>query len=148
MHLTRRYTPPAKPLCGVCILNFSDCCICRYDHVYIIFFIGTDRPTLKYLHRHVIYYIGPKYYSIGLELLDVDNVSRLEVIRENNPNKSKECAAEMLHLWLETSEDASWNKLIQALRQPHVGLLFLASEIEKVLLKEEDISFKGMITIM
>ena len=114
----------------------------------LCFFIGTDRPDLRYLHRCVIPDIYAHWYEIGLELLDVDKKLILEHIRPNNPD-TKSCTAEMLQFWLQSRVDASWNELIQALRQPGIGLSVLALKIENMLVvKEEDISFKGIITIM
>ena len=114
----------------------------------LYFFIGTDRPELKYLYRYVRPLIYTHWLEIGIELLGEVNILNLSVIRENNRDDGQICAVKMLHLWLQSSEDASWNELIQVLRQPHMGLSVLASKIENMLVKEEDISFKGMITIM
>ena len=122
------------------IVAFVDVITCT-----LYFFIGIDHPGLKYLNRYVRPNIGTDWYVIGLELLDV---SRLEAIRKEYPNDSNSCATEMLKLWVERRVDASWNTLIQALRQPHIGLSVWASKIENMLVKEEDIPFKGMITIM
>ena len=129
-----------KILVIVAFVDMITCTLC--------FFIGTDRPMLKYLYRYVRTYICTQWYEIGIELLDIDDIPRLEMIRQNFPGDPSQCVALMLELWLERKEDASWDTLIRALRQPHIILLVLASKIENMLVKEEDISFKGMITVM
>ena len=125
------------------IVAFVDVITCT-----LCFFIGTDRPTLKYLNKYVRPHISTHWLEIGIELLDIGDEPILEIFRENYPNNSNRCASEMLQLWLNKRVEASWNILIQVLRQPHIGLSVLASKIENMLVKEEDISFKGMVTIM
>ena len=125
------------------IVAFVDVITCT-----LCFFIGTDRPALRYLYRHVRPHICTDWYYIGIELLDIEDESRLDIIKMQYPNNSNSCATEMLKLWLNKRVEASWNILIRVLRQPHIGLSVLASKIENMLVKEEDISFKGMVTIM
>ena len=43
----------------------------------------------------------------------------------------------MLDLWLMKQPTASWNQLIEALRQPGINLGTLATKIEQVLLQPE-----------
>ena len=57
-----------------------------------IFFIGTDRPHLKYLYRHVKPEIASRWYEIGVELFDVDDEKVLEAIKTNNPGNADKCA--------------------------------------------------------
>ena len=123
------------------IVAFFDVITCT-----LCFFIGTDRPTLIYLNKYVIPHICVLWYDIGVQLLDMDDLSIFEVIRANNSNDVIRCATEMLKHWVKTRVDASWNTLIRALR--YIGQSFLASKIENMLVEGGDISFKGMITIM
>ena len=125
------------------IVAFVDVITCT-----LCFFIGTDCPTMRYLHKYVIPHIYAQWYDIGIQLLDVEDESMLKVIIANNPDIPEKCTTELLNLWLTRRENASWNELIHVLRQPHIGLSVLASKIKNMLVKEEDISFKGMITIM
>ena len=110
------------------IVVFVDVITFRY-----YFFIGTDRPTLRYLFKHVRPHIIAKWYEIGLELLGMGDESKLQVIREKYPSDHENCVSEMLQLWLQMKVDASWNKLIQAFRQSQIGLSSLASKIENML---------------
>ena len=97
------------------------------------FFIGTDRPALKYLNKYVAHHIVTKWFDIGLELLEHEE--RLLVIRADNPNDSLTCVKRMLRSWLEMKKDAHWNQLLEIFRQPHIDLQSLASRIENMLLK-------------
>ena len=113
---------------------------------FIFLNIGTDRPDLKYLYKHVRPRIATRWYEIGLELLGKGNEKKLFAIKDNH-NDYEECAVEMLKLWLNRKMDASWNQLTQALRQSSVDLPSVASKIENMLSEENDILFKGIITI-
>ena len=98
-------------------------------------YTGTDRPAMKYLNRYVKTFITAKWYDIGVELLDVKDESVLNTIGIDHPNDSEKCSAKMLRLWLEKKSDASWNQLINTLRQPNIKLEYLALEIEGMLSK-------------
>ena len=97
--------------------------------------IGTERPALKYLNRHVVVNITDKWYNIGVELLDVGDEIVLNTIGTNHPGDAEKCTEKMLQLWLERRSDANWNRLIQALRMPNIRLDTLASKIESMLNK-------------
>ncbi|XP_065907962.1 uncharacterized protein [Dysidea avara] len=80
---------------------------------------GKNSPTLKLLNRLVKKSVSSKWYDLGIELLDDDDCGKLDEIQSNNP-KDKQ-------------PSASWNQLIQALRQPSIELDGLANEIEQKL---------------
>ena len=50
-------------------------------------------------------------------MLPEDTHNKLDAIKANNPTDVKECCTEMFKEWLEVDTDASWDKLIVALRQ-------------------------------
>ena len=100
-----------------------------------LIFIGTDRPNLKYLNKHVKANITTKWHDIGVELLDVEDIPLLNTIKINHPVDADKCTGEMLQLWLERKSDASWNQLIQAFREANIKLETLASKIEGMLSK-------------
>ena len=54
----------------------------------------------------------------------------------NNPNNMDECCKEMFQLWLRKCANATWNQLIQALKE--IGLNKLATIIEGMLMPKED----------
>ena len=100
-----------------------------------MFVVGTDRPSLKYLNRYVKHDIVTKWYGVGVELLDVEDVRALNVIESNSDRLDDNCAIAMLQLWLQRTPDASWNQLIEVLRAPGIRLEALASKIEGMLSK-------------
>jgi len=71
------------------------------------------------------------WHDLGIELLGQDEISQLDVIKVNNGNYVKKCCSEMLALWRQRQPSASWNQLIEALKQ--VKLNRIAIELEKLL---------------
>ena len=100
-------------------------------HIYI----GTDRPALKYLNKYVKADIANKWHDIGLELLDVEDESVLNTIKNDFRGDADTCTAEMLQLWLVRKPKASWNDLIEAIREPNIKLNTLAAKLEAMLSK-------------
>ena len=70
---------------------------------------------------------------MGIELLDDDDCGKLDEIQSNYPKDASTCCTQMFQLWLKKQPSASWNQLIQALRQPSIELDGLANEIEQKL---------------
>ena len=79
-----------------------------------------DRPEIKYLNRHVkenICAAGPEVWlDLGVELLQQEDVAALKTIKSNISDCTVRCS-EMFQLWLERQPEASWRKLIGALKQ-------------------------------
>lgn len=99
--------------------------------------IGTERPALKFLQRHVTCAanIVDKWYDIGMELLGMEMENELNVIKNNWPEDVDKCT-EMFKSWLEKHPcDASWNWFIEVLKRPNIGLETLALDIEGMLSK-------------
>ena len=102
-----------------------------YDSLLII--IGHQRPSLKYLNRHVRKPVGSKWYDLGVDLLEQNDVNELTRIQSDHPTDSTISCRKMFELWLDKQPEASWNQLIQSLRQPGIELFSLATDIEKML---------------
>ena len=68
-----------------------------------------------------------KWYDIGLELLDGNNVP-LDEIKENYPNDVNKCCTEMFKNWLQYNPEANWDQLASALSE--VGLITAAENIK------------------
>ena len=98
-------------------------------------YVGTDRPALKYLYKHVKVGITSNWYQIGVELFDPGDEGALDVISNNHPGDVDKCTAEMLKLWLARKPEATWNVLLMALKEPHIKFNTLASTINGLLLK-------------
>ena len=96
-----------------------------------IFSITVDtRPTIKALqHAKIINDITPKWFELGIALLDDSQVTQLRTIKSNN-NEVTRCCIEMLMYWLETHPSATWNNLREALMTPGVEMNNVATKIE------------------
>ena len=79
--------------------------------------------------------VGIKWHDLGIELLDFNDVGELNVIEAEHPSDLSRCCTKMFELWLKKQPTASWNQLIEALRQPGIELGTLASKIEQMLLQ-------------
>ena len=99
----------------------------------IYIFVGHHRPSLKYLNRYVRGSVGSKWHDLGIELLDPDDVEELDNIKAQYPLDLSECCKAMFQLWLRKKSNASWNQLIESLRQPGIELDTLASKVEQLL---------------
>jgi len=72
---------------------------------------------------------------LGIELLEADDVKKLNTIQSEHPADLDICCTKLFELWLDTQPKASWNQLIKSLRQPGVDLGHLATKIEQMLLQ-------------
>ena len=102
-----------------------------------LLFIGCQQPSLKYFNRYVRDSIGIKWYDLGVELLDSSDVAELDMIEAEHPTDHKKCCTKMFSLWLRKQPAASWNLLVEALRQPCIELITLATNIKQMLLHHE-----------
>ena len=94
-------------------------------------YVGSDRPKLSELHKHVKKEVSTRWYDLGLQLLeDPEQVNQLNIIQYNNSKDSEKCCAELFEYWLQVDTTASWNKLITALQQVQYDVL--ASNIKKM----------------
>ena len=71
----------------------------------------------------------------GIELFDTNNVEELDTIEAEHPSDLSKCCIKMFNVWLKKQPTASWNQLVEALRQPGIELGTLASKIEQMLLQ-------------
>ena len=96
--------------------------------------IGSDRPSLKALHDHVVNSVAGKWKDLGVQLLPPDMI---DIIAADHPHDVVSCCKSVLKKWLETTTtDATWNQLIGALRSPSVQLHHFASHLEQMLCTE------------
>ena len=103
----------------------------EYVDLCMIIHTGCDRPALKLLNKHVRKEVSTKWHDLGLELLEQEDEAKVNEIETNNPSDVSKCCKEMFQLWLEKCTNATWNQLIQALRE--VDLNNLATTIEGML---------------
>jgi len=113
-------------------IRISSMYMCRKFSYNTLHAVGFDVPTLKELNDHVRPKVAPKWYDLGVELLSMERVDKLDVIRHDNPGDAEACCTEMFKFWLQEDTMASWTKLVRALRSPAVDQIVLADEIEEV----------------
>ena len=99
---------------------------------YYIVFTVNSKPTKEKLLDHVVPHVTPYWYDLGVKLLKVEQESQLDVI-ESTYADDKKCCKKMFWYWISTNTDASWQKLVEALRSPAVELPVVAADIEKML---------------
>ena len=100
---------------------------------FFTLFVGHQNPSLKYLNRYVRSSVGLKWHDLGIELLDFDDVEDLDKIEAEHTSDLDKCCTKMFQLWLRKQPRASWNQLIEALRQ--IELNALVTKIEQMLLQ-------------
>ena len=99
-------------------------------------FAGHQIPSLKYLNRYVRSSVGSKWHDLGIELLDSDkSIEELDKIEAEHKSDLDKCCTKMFQLWLRKQPSASWNQLIEALRQRNIELDVLATNIKELLLQ-------------
>ena len=106
-----------------------------YLYISFALFVGHQRPSLKFLNRYVRGSVGAKWHYLGIELLHSNDVGELNTIEAECPSDFNKCCIKMFDLWLKKQPTASWNQLIEALRQPGIDLGTLATKIEQMLLE-------------
>ena len=110
-------------------------CIKFINFIFCVIFAGHGRPTLKYLNRYVRQSLGSRWHDLGIELLEADSVEILNRINSENPKDQNACCTKMFQLWLSVQPMASWNQLIESLRQPSIGLKQLSDKIGHMLVQ-------------
>ena len=86
--------------------------------------------------EHVLPLVATKWHDLGLELMDacIEDEQLLLEIKKNHAGACNECCREMFKLWIDIqAASASWNQLIQALREPNLELTEVAVKIERML---------------
>ena len=63
--------------------------------------------------------IAPYWHNVGIYLLEKPNV--INIIRRDYPSDLGSCCMQMLEYWLKVDDEASWNKLIDALQRIHLN---------------------------
>jgi len=90
---------------------------------------GRLNPTLKRLQAYVIPRVATDWYKLGVELYKNSDVPQLNAIQGQHPTNFTRACTEMFNYWLRTYPNATWSKLINALRAPGVQLNTFALEI-------------------
>ena len=96
--------------------------------ILIICVIGNNKPTIKLLMNYEGK-IAPRWYALGMQLLEEKYVHQIYIIQKNYPTDIRKCCAKMFQYWLEVDTGASWDKLIKALEK--IEQISLAEDIKK-----------------
>ena len=83
----------------------------------------------KLQQTKVITAVGRKWYELGIELLDEDQLTQLDIIKTDNDEVTR-CCAEMFQYWLRNHSTATWLDLVKALKAPGVELNDVAAMVE------------------
>ena len=81
--------------------------------------------------------IAFKWEELGVELLDEEQLSKLRHIAKDE-HEVEDCCTKLFNYWLDTDPDASWNKLLEALK--NIKQNYLAEKIERNVLKGIDVT--------
>ena len=102
-------------------------------------YIGSDRPSLKDLHDHVVMQVADKWRDLGVQLLQSDQQKMLDFIETNYPRDVIACCKRLFKEWLDNTGDATWNQLIKALKSPSIQQSYLANRLEQMLIAQCEI---------
>ena len=91
-----------------------------------------SRPTKKKI-LEIIPRVAPQWYELGVQLLNEDQESHLDIIKANHGNDQIKSCTEMFWYWLRTHPKASWQQLIESLKSPAIQLNTVAANIEEML---------------
>ena len=86
-------------------------------------------------HKKILGFIAqvaPRWYELGISLLNEDQIPHLKIIKTNHSNDQLKSCSEMIFYWLETHPDASWKQLIEALKSSPIQLNTVAANIEEM----------------
>ena len=100
--------------------------------VMVFLYVLVDSKPSKKKLLEIIPHVAPHWYEIGIQLLNEDQESHLDVIKANHGHDKITSCTEMFWLWLKSHPNASWHELIESLRSPAVQLHCVAADVEKV----------------
>jgi len=100
------------------------CTVCSNTFLYV-----SGQPLLRDLSNEVAPSVRNKWYALGVQLLDDQDVKVLTSIESDYRGDSETCCTKMLERWLDTVATANWEHLIAGLRSPSVKLNKLANDL-------------------
>ena len=94
-------------------------------------YVGSDQPEITDLHSYVKQEVSPKWYNLGVQLLNPEQAKKLDIIQADHPGDSETCCTAMFKYWLQVDTNASWDKLITALQK--ADYVVLANKIRRMI---------------
>ena len=79
--------------------------------------------------------VADRWKDLGVQLLRSDQERILNIIEADHPHDVVSCCKHVFKKWLDTSEDATWNMLMEALRRPSVQLHYLAGQLKMLIIE-------------
>ena len=106
-------------------------CVC----IIILVTVVTDHPEVRHLNTYVrgpLCAAGPnRWRDLGLILMGESSRNELSIIEYNHQSNISGCCDKMFALWLERDPEATWKKLIAALKDNHLETI--ASDLTKII---------------
>ena len=84
---------------------------------------------MKDLHDRVVLKVAHKWKDLAVQLLQTDQQHTIDIVKSDHSQDTAECCKCIFEIWLNTTDDATWNQLITALTSPCVGLDYVASQL-------------------
>ena len=131
----RLYTIKLLLFCDVVTVNWQVCMLNLYtmsdaSKKFCDVPVANCRPTIKELQSTgIILEVSPKWYDLGVELLNDNQVGQLKVIEKNNSGDVQNGCREMFRYWLQSHPDANWHTLADALKE--INKITTATNLEK-----------------
>ena len=75
--------------------------------------VGSERPKLKDLYKHVTPCYAAQWEDIGV-YLDIE-LGHLQTIKADHPGDTSGCCKDLWKKWLELDPNATWEKLFTAI---------------------------------
>ena len=75
--------------------------------------IGSERPKLKDLYKHITPCYAAQWEDIGV-YLDIE-LGHLQTIKADHPGDTSGCCKDLWKKWLELDPNATWEKLFTAI---------------------------------
>ena len=97
--------------------------------LHLWFVTGNLKPTRRRLQAYVTPRVATDWYGLGVQLCRDHDVPQLNIIQRQYPNDFTRACTEMFEYWLRRYPNATWNKLVDALRAPGLELNTFALEI-------------------
>ena len=80
-----------------------------------------------------------KWYDLGIELLDTEDLPKLDEIQKDCPGDASMCCTKLFKLWLGKQPKASWEQLIEGLRDIYLNEVANATELELLSINEGEL---------
>ena len=124
-----------SPLLDIIVYHTLECPESITDNNLLIFLhvatVVKSKPSTKQIQDLVIQGAAPSWRSIGIELLNDNDVRQITIINQDHPTDHQKCCQLMFDYWIKNYPQRTWQELLDALESQAVGLKSLAHEIKQ-----------------